>query len=111
MKLDVVKVGPANCTIFKSKNKALIYDCGYSTGQWIAGKQFTTAKKDLFTHIMRNIEEVGIVISHDDNDHKNLLPTLRLFLGEKLKFEINIMDQNNLPIENLCKLQMFLVQD
>lgn len=107
MQLDVVKVGPANCTIFKMGNRALIYDCGYSTGKWMYHGNFTTEKSALFTNIMKNIEEVGIVISHDDVDHKNLLPAIDDFLGEKIKFKINITNQSDLPVDDLCKLQMF----
>lgn len=107
MQMDVVRVGPANCTVFKTNDRALICDCGYSAGNWMSSGRFTYEKWVLFTNIMGCIEEVGIVISHDDTDHKNLLPALRNFLGDRIKFIINIKDQNALPIEDLCNLQTF----
>lgn len=118
MQLSVVSVGPANCTIFKHGEKALIYDCGYSTDTWITHTRFTPAKKNIFTNIMEGITEVGIVISHDDADHKNLLPALRFFLKEKkgkpeieIQFEINIIDQRIVPKEELKKLEAFFDPD
>lgn len=111
MQLDVVRVGPANCTVFKMNNKALIYDCGYSSGNWISSGRFAYDKRILFSNIMRGIEEVGIVISHDDADHKNLLPAISEFLGEKRKFVINITNQDTLPVVDLCQLQMFFGSD
>ena len=107
MQLNVVRVGPANCTVFKMNNRALIYDCGYSAGNWMSNGRFTYEKRTLFTNIMSGIEEVGIVISHDDKDHKNLLPAVGNFLGDKIKFIINIKDQDALPTGDLCNLQTF----
>lgn len=92
--LSIFGVGQANFTILKSGDSVLVYDCGYTSGNWKDHEQFTTAKRGLLQNILKSVKRFGIVVSHNDTDHKNLVTAL-LKLFRNLKAENGFADGDN----------------
>jgi beta-lactamase superfamily II metal-dependent hydrolase len=83
VELDIIAVGQANFTILKNGENCLIFDCGSSIAGWQESKKFCTPHKEVIAKILSGIKALTIVISHEHDDHKNLLPPLRQLAKEK----------------------------
>jgi len=83
MEYNIFNVGSAQFSMFKMLEKALIFDCGYTKGNWIWKKNFIEDKLNLLTAIFEGIKKVVIMISHRHGDHYNLIFYLKKFFKEK----------------------------
>lgn len=73
--LNVLKVAQANFLIVKNETHALIFDCGTKEAGWTErrGVEFTDAKKGLVKNLLAEVKNITILISHNHDDHQNLL--------------------------------------
>lgn len=79
--LEVLKVSQANFLILKNQNNGLVFDCGSKEAGWIVNKTqtFTDAKRGIINGLLNGITNLTIVISHNHDDHFNLLiPLIKL---------------------------------
>ncbi len=81
----VFSVGQANFTMMLNKENALVFDCGYGTGcrksDWVDTEEFTTAKKNVLSKLLKGVSHIVAVISHKHADHYNLLESFKKLVG------------------------------
>jgi len=86
--LNVFKVAQANFLIVKNETHALIFDCGTKEAGWTEknGVYFKVDKKGLIKNLLAEVKNITILISHNHEDHKNLLiPLTNLINGTLAK--------------------------
>jgi len=102
--LNIYYEGKANFTILICNKKAIIYDCGtLNMGKWTTGKYLKYNFKQYLEEILKN-EEILLIISHDDNDHINLLNYLVFFLWSVKKKKLVIVENTSKKIPKEGKL-------
>ena len=76
-------VGQTNFTIIIRNEKAIIYDCGtMDFPRWTFGNNLRSNVKKYLKEIFKNVKEILLIISHNDEDHYNLLKCLTVFFIE-----------------------------
>jgi len=111
MIFNVYYVGQANFTIIIKDIDALIYDCGVSKKtDWVDDYDFKPEIKTHFNEIFKKVQNVLIVISHTDNDHKNIIAELSLYFQKKgIKVE-TIMDGNEKTLKDQLEDKKYFFQ-
>ena len=87
LSMDVLNVSQANFIIIKKQSLGLIFDCGSNIHSTDTNDntELLPKIKDEITNKLNGLERVTIVISHDHQDHHNLLEPL-----SKLILNLNI---------------------
>jgi hypothetical protein len=81
--LNIYYVGQANFTLMVHNKKAIIYDCGaLNSSMWTDGNYLRNYVESYFNNILKIVEEILIVISHNDSDHKNLFLYIKSYLNK-----------------------------
>ena len=90
--LEILKVSQANFLILKNQNNGLIFDCGSKKTGWVINKTqtFTDAKHEVINKLLNGITDLTIVISHNHDDHFNLLVPLTKLANGLLPIKIKI---------------------
>ena len=93
--LNIYYVGQANFTIIIRNEKTIIYDCGtMDLLRWTFRNNLRSNVKKYLKEILKNVKEILLIISHNDEDHYNLLKCLTVFFIECKK--------NYVVIKNNC---------
>ncbi len=91
--LKIVGVGQASFSMVTSGDRGMVFDCGVQTKRtWIdQGKNIILSPKDtLIKSCLKGVKNLTIVISHNHDDHHNLLVPL-CKLATELKLQVTII--------------------
>ncbi len=100
MKLDFIGIGGAfnpklgsNCAYIKEKDKILFIDMGLDSFY-----------KIIKHHILKDIKEIYIIITHLHGDHVGGLPTFLQYTYSILNIQTNIIKNSETFTKNLCTI-------
>ncbi|OUM60032.1 hypothetical protein PIROE2DRAFT_63384 [Piromyces sp. E2] len=107
MDLNIYYVGNANFTILKNNENALVYDCGTANlVSFLEEKliSFNIPFEAYLSNIFKGVENILVVISHLDEDHKNLLKLLKILI-EKINRSIMSKCNDTDTVKNLICIE------